>query len=148
LDIGTIYSRLLPLVGMSFQDPGQTQERNRGSVVHRQACSMLGMSHFADNGQFPDILSQVLEVKLQLAGTIDLGLELPESMTPVASTNGVLAVQDVRYAIFYAHRTGAQFSISELVVVTGRDFFQEFRQFQGKVSNSKLQLRLPGSWFN
>ena len=147
LDIGTVYSRLLPMVGRTFVDPGVTQERNRGTVVHRQACTLLGLSHFADNGQFPDVLSQLLEVKLQLARTVDLGLELPESRTPVASANGVLAVKDMRYAIFYGTRLGASFTVTELVVVTGQDFFREFRQFQGKVSNSKLQLRLPGEWF-
>lgn len=147
LDIATVYSTLLPLVGETFSDPGLTQERNRGTVVHRRVCSLLGLSHFADNGQFPDVLSQALEVKLQLARTVDLGLELPESLTPVASTNGLLAVADIRYAIFYGERTGSSFTISELVVVTGQEFFKEFRQFQGNVSNSKLQLRLPSDWF-
>lgn len=148
LDVGSLYERLLPMVGQTFDEPGFTQERNRGSVVHREACSRLGLSHFADNGQFPDVLSQVLEVKLQLARTVDLGLELPESPTRVASTNGVLAVRDVRYAIFYGAREDRTFRLTELVVVTGADFFEEFRQFQGKVSNSKLQLRLPQSWFD
>lgn len=147
LDITTVFSRLLPIVGRTFADPGQTQERNRGSVVHREACSALGLSHYADHGQFPDILSQLIEVKLQLARTIDLGLELPESTTPLASANGVVAVRDVRYAIFYGARAGSYFEITDLVVVTGRDFFKEFRQFSGNVSNSKLQLRLPSHWF-
>jgi hypothetical protein len=138
---------LLPLVGASFTDPGLTQERNRGTIIHKEACRLLGLSHFADNGQFPDVLSQLLEVKLQLARTVDLGLELPGSKTPVASTNGVLAVADMRYAIFYGARSGATITITELVVVTGRDFFKEFRQFKGNVANSKLQLRLPSDWF-
>jgi hypothetical protein len=148
LDIATVYERLSPLLGGSYSDPGQTQERSRGSVVHREACEALGLSHYADHGQFPDILSQVLEVKLQLARTIDLGLELPSSTTPLASANAVIAVCDVRYAIFYGTRAGATFTITHLVVVTGRDFFkQEFRQFGGNVSNSKLQLKLPSAWF-
>ncbi|MFV1355889.1 hypothetical protein [Mycolicibacterium fortuitum] len=147
LDIAAVYHRLLPLIGRSYSDPGQTQERNRGSVVHKEACSALGLSHYADHGQFPDILSQLLEVKLQLARTIDLGLELPESPTPLASANGVVSVRDVRYAIFYGTRTGPSFQLTDLVVVTGHDFFKEFRQFAGKVSNSKLQLRLDAAWF-
>ena len=148
LDIGTVYQRLLTLVGTTFSDPGQTQERNRGSVIHREACSALGLSHYADHGQFPDILSQLLEVKLQLARTIDLGLELPESATPLASANGIVAVRDVRYAIFYGSRSQSTFEITNLVVVAGQDFFKEFRQFAGKVSNSKLQLRLDTAWFS
>jgi hypothetical protein len=147
LNIATVYQRLVTLIGRTYSDPGQTQERNRGSVVHKETCSALGLSHYADHGQFPDILSQLLEVKLQLARTIDLGLELPESPTPLASANGVVAVRDVRYAIFYGARTGSSFQITDLVVVTGQDFFKEFRQFAGRVSNSKLQLRLDPAWF-
>ncbi|MEI8081789.1 MAG: hypothetical protein WCI74_08095 [Actinomycetes bacterium] len=148
LDISTVYRLLISLVGRTFPDPGQTKERNRGSVVHREECSALGLSHYADHGQFPDILSQLLEVKLQLARTIDLGLELPSSESPLASANGVVAVCDVRYAIFYGMRSNSQFTLTDLVVATGMDFFKEFRQFAGKVSNSKLQLRLPTKWFS
>lgn len=147
LPISDVYEALLPLVGSMFSDPGITQERNRGTVVHREACIALGLGDFADHGQFPDVLSQALEVKLQLARTIDLGLELPNSPAPIASLNGQLAACDVRYAIFYADRLGGEFKITSLVVTTGRDFFTEFRQFGGKVSNSKLQLRLPAAWF-
>ncbi len=148
LDVSTVFERLSKMLGRTFTDPGQTQERNRGTVVHRESCSALGLSHYADHGQFPDILSQLLEVKLQLARTIDLGLELPSSESPLASANGVVAVSDVRYAIFYGDRSDGEFTLTTLVVVNGDDFFKEFRQFAGKVSNSKLQLRLPSEWFS
>lgn len=147
LEIAGVFAFLAPMVGQTYNDPGITQERNRGSVVHREACERLGLSHFADNGQFPDVLSQLVEVKLQLARTIDLGLELPNSDRPLASVNGTVAVRDCRYAIFYGERDESTFTITALVVVTGDDFFTEFRQFAGRVSNSKLQLRLPSSWF-
>lgn len=147
LEIAGVFAFLAPMVGQTYDDPGLTQERNRGSVVHREACERLGLSHFADHGQFPDVLSQLVEVKLQLARTIDLGLELPNSDNPLASVNGTVAVRDCRYAIFYGDRDGSRFTITALVVVTGQDFFTEFRQFGGRVSNSKLQLRLPSSWF-
>lgn len=147
LTIEEVYDRLLPMVGNTYLDPGIVQERNRGTVVHREACERLGAGPFADNGQFPDILSQLVEVKLQLARTVDLGLELPSSRTPLASANGVFDVCDVRYAIFYAERNGDSFTITSLVVTTGSDFFSEYRQFGGLTSNSKLQLRLPNSWF-
>lgn len=147
LEIRGVYELLAPMVGQTYDDPGLTQERNRGSVVHREACERLRLSHFADHGQFPDVLSQLVEVKLQLARTIDLGLELPDSDSPLASVNGTVAVRDCRYAIFYGDRHGSRFTITALVVVTGEDFFTEFRQFGGRVSNSKLQLRLPFTWF-
>ncbi|RBY88561.1 hypothetical protein [Blastococcus sp. TF02A-26] len=148
LEIAGVFAFLAPMVGQIYDDPGVTQERNRGSVVHREACERLGLSHFADHGQFPDVLSQLVEVKLQLARTIDLGLELPNSDAPLASVNGTVAVSDCRYAIFYGDREGSTFTITALVVVTGEDFFTEFRQFGGRVSNSKLQLRLPSAWFS
>lgn len=147
LTVDAVYRRLLALVGTRFVDPGITQERNRGTVVHREACRLLGLDTFSDNGQFPDVLSQALEVKLQLARTVDLGLELPDSSNPVASLNGLLAVRDIRYAVFYGERDGAVFDVTSLVVVTGAEFFSAFRQFGGNVSNKKLQLRLPDDWF-
>lgn len=147
LTVGEVYRRLLPMVGSAYTDPGIVQERNRGTVVHREACARLGADGFADNGQFPDILSQLVEVKLQLARTVDLGLELPSSDTPLASANGLLGVRDVRYTIFYADRDGAAFKISGLVVVTGADFFKEYRRFGGLAMNRKLQLKLPPAWF-
>lgn len=147
LAISEVYNRLLPMVGMTYEDPGIVQERNRGTVVHREVCNRLETGRFADNGQFPDILSQLVEVKLQLARTVDLGLELPGSDTPLASANGLLQVRDVRYAIFYATRTGSEFTLDSLVLTSGADFFEEYRQFGGLTSNKKLQLRLPASWF-
>jgi hypothetical protein len=148
LTVEEVYRRLIPMVGGGYSDPGIVQERNRGTVIHREACERLGADGFADNGQFPDILSQLVEVKLQLARTVDLGLELPGSDTPLASANGLLNVRDVRYAIFYASRDGAGFTVESLVVVTGADFFKEYRQFGGLTSNKKLQLRLPSVWFD
>lgn len=147
LPVKEIYRRLLSMVGKTYRDPGIVQERNRGTVVHREACARLGCDGFADNGQFPDILSELVEVKLQLSRTVDLGVELPSSSTPLASANGLLDVRDVRYAIFYAERCGSEFTITSLVVSTGADFFTEYRQFGGLTSNRKLQLRLPNSWF-
>jgi hypothetical protein len=147
LAVSEVYQRLLPMVGESYVDPGIVQERNRGTVVHREVCERLGAAGFADNGQFPDILSQLVEVKLQLARTVDLGLELPGSDTPLASANGLFSVRDVRYAVFYATRTQGRFTIECLVVTTGADFFKEYRQFGGLTSNAKLQLRLPAEWF-
>ena len=146
--IGAAFDALTTLVGSTYSDPGLTQERLRGEVIHRAACGALGLASYADNGQFPDILSQAIEVKLQLARTVDLGLELPSSDTPVASLDGRLDVRDVRYAIFYGERLDdVSFAITSLVMTSGAHFFDEYQQFGGKVSNSKIQLRLPDDFF-
>ena len=149
LAIKEVHEALLPIVGMTFADPGMIQERNRGAVIHREACRRLGLNGYADHGQFPDILSQVLEVKLQLARTVDLGLELPSALTPIASLEGKLHAADVRYALFYGERApdNLTFTITALVTTSGAHFFEEFQQFGGNVSNSKLQLRLPSDFF-
>jgi len=146
LDIQSVFSRLLPLVGRSYNDPGMTRERTRGEVLHREVCAALGLQ-YGDTGAFPDVLSQLLEVKFQLARTVDLGLELPTSSIPLASVDGLASPRDVRYAVFYGTRQEGVFSVNNLVMSTGQDFFNEFRQFAGNVKNSKLQLRLPPEWF-
>ncbi|MEX3775402.1 hypothetical protein [Pseudomonas sp. MYb118] len=150
LPIDEIFSRLSPLIGLSFPDPGRTQERNRGAGLHRLICQQLGYSNYEDNGQFPDIRHQILEVKLQTSPTIDLGLVQPSSL-------GKLDIQqigefhprhcDTRYAIFYAATDGVTVTLTHLLVVTGEDFFSRFRRFEGKVKNGKIQIPLPRDFF-
>ena len=146
LDTPGLIRRLTPTANpLNLSGVSPTDLPRSGSVLTVDSVYELGT--FSDNGQFPDVLSQALEVKLQLARTVDLGLELPDSGNPVASLNGLLAVRDMRYAVFYGERDGAVFDVSALVVVTGADFFSAFRQFGGNISNKKLQLRLPAGWF-
>ncbi|WP_338506112.1 hypothetical protein [Pseudomonas poae] len=150
LPISEIFSRLAPLVGLSFADPGRDQERNRGAALHRLICQRLGYSRYEDNGQFPDIRHQLLEVKLQTSSTIDLGLVLPTS-------SGNLDIQqiggfhprhcDTRYAMFYAVTDGVTVTLKNLFVITGADFFNRFRRFEGRVTNGKIQIPLPRNFF-
>ena len=137
-------------MGCKFKDPGIDQERNRGEGLHRLICEYLGYSRYEDKGQFPDIRHQLLEVKLQTSPTIDLGLVLP-------SSNESVDVQqlgnyhpkhcDTRYVIFYANTDGVFVTLTHLYVTTGADFFNRFRQFEGRVSNGKIQIPLPRSFF-
>lgn len=150
LPIQEIFNRLSPLVGCKFDDPGIDQERNRGEGLHRLICEYLGYSSYEDKGQFPDIRHQLLEVKLQTSPTIDLGLVLP------SSTDNVDVQQlgyyhpkhrDTRYVIFYAKTDGRFVTLTHIYVSTGADFFTRFRQFEGKVSNGKIQIPLPRTFF-
>ena len=79
LPIREIYLRLRNLIGEKFVDAGIDQERNRGSELHRLVCQCLGYRSYRDDGQFPDVNHQLLEVKLQTSPTIDLGLVCPNS---------------------------------------------------------------------
>jgi hypothetical protein len=150
LPIADLYGRLSLLVGSTFKDTGYDQERNRGAALHRMVCSVLGYASYQDDGQFPDVRHQLLEVKLQTSPTIDLGLVLPSSTEPldVPKISGRRVRHcDVRYAVFYARTDGALVTLTNLLLTTGEAFFQRFPQFQGRVLNKKLQIPLPSDFF-
>ncbi|HEX3734580.1 MAG TPA: hypothetical protein VHU86_05430 [Solirubrobacterales bacterium] len=146
LTIEVLYRRLLGLIGQVL--PYSPSERQRGELLHRTACEALGLGSYVDTGQFPDILCQALEVKLQSAGTIDLGLVSPSSEEPALTLSPRLRHCDARYLIAYATHQANAFVIDEIVVSTGIEFYGEFQQFGGLVQNKKLQLRLPRGFFD
>jgi hypothetical protein len=151
LPIAAVFTRLRSLIGASFPDRGHNQERRRGADLHRLVCQSLGYSTFADDGQFPDVRNQVLEVKLQTSPTIDLGLACPDSQDPLGIPKlrgNQLRHCDVRYALFYAITNGATVTITHFFLTTGKAFFSRFPQFQGKVLNKKLQIPLPEDFFD
>jgi hypothetical protein len=150
LPIGEVFRRLSVLVGQTFVDAGYDQERNRGGQLHRLVCRRLGYTSYEDDGQFPDIRNQLLEVKLQTSPTIDLGLVRPDSKDLL----GVPAVEgkkirhcDVRYALFYGTNDEGTVTLTRFYLTTGEAFFTRFPQFQGKVVNKKLQIPLPDNFF-
>jgi hypothetical protein len=151
LPITTLFSRLRSLAGTSFQDSGSDQERRRGADLHRLVCQALGYSSYADDGRFPDVRHQLLEVKLQTSPTIDLGLVNPNSQEPldVPKISGQqLKHRDVRYVLFYAKRDGATVNLTHIFLTTGQAFFTRFPQFQGRVLNKKIQIPLPANFFD
>lgn len=151
LTVEAIFQKLSPLVGTTFADPGMDQERNRGAALHRLICERLGYKRYEDNGQFPDIRHQLLEVKLQTSPTIDLGLVLPNSddhLDIQALGNHHPRHCDTRYALFFAKTDGVRVSLTHLFVATGADFFKRFRRFEGKVTNGKIQIPLPRNFFS
>ena len=151
LPIEKIFDRLQLLVGESFPDIGHDQERNRGASLHRLVCQHLGYADYRDDGQFPDVRHQLLEVKLQTSPTIDLGLVSPDSeeTLDVPKLEGrQIRHCDVRYAVFYAETDGMSVTLTHLFVSTGERFFTRFPQFQGMVLNKKLQIPLPPNFFD
>jgi hypothetical protein len=150
LPITEIFRRISPLVGRLLADPGIDQERNRGGALHREICQALGYARTADDGRFPDVRHQLLEVKLQTSRTIDLGLVTPssEEVLDVPQINGVqIRHCDVRYALFYGRLQGQGVALTHCFLTTGRDFFSRFPQFAGRVLNKKLQIPLPRNFF-
>lgn len=151
LPIGEVFQRLRGAVGRAFPDAGSDQERNRGAALHRIVCELLGYADYRDDGRFPDVRNQLLEVKLQTSPTIDLGLVRPASEEPLDVPKiGLTQVRhcDVRYAIFYARTDGAEVTLTHVYLTTGAAFFTRFPQFQGKVLNKKLQIPLPSDFFD
>ena len=153
LSIRGLFERLRTLIGKKFMNTGHDQDRNRGAELHRIVCQSIGYSDYTDDGQFPDIKHQLLEVKLQTSPTIDLGLGLPSSKEILDVYNiGVQRIRirycDVRYALFYAHSDGSHVTLTHLFLTTGEKFFTRFRQFQGKILNKKLQIALPSDFFS
>jgi hypothetical protein len=150
LTIQRLFERLSGLVGKVFPDAGIDQERNRGAALHRLVCKAVGYSSYLDDGQFPDVRHQLLEVKLQTARTIDLGLVCPNSISlldiPMIEKTQIRHC-DVRYAVFYGVITDMEVKLTHLVLTTGQSFFSRFPQFQGRVLNSKLQIPLPKNFF-
>ena len=150
MPIQVVFTKLSKLLGKGFPDSGCDQERNRGAALHRLICSALGYSNYRDDGQFPDVRHQLLEVKLQTSPTIDLGLVRPDSIAPLDSPQleGVQVRHcDVRYALFYGETNGTTVKLTRFFLTTGEDFFTRFPQFQGKVLNKKLQIPLPSNFF-
>lgn len=151
LPIAVIYKLLQPLLEIGFEDAGVTQDRNRGAGLHRLVCKALGYTNYSDNGGFPDVLNQLLEVKLQTSQTVDLGLCLPSD--PAELDINIMAgrsarICDVRYAIFYAKTDGKVVSLTHLLLVTGESFFGRFPQCEGQKMSKKLQIPLPRGFFS
>jgi len=150
LPIKVIYEKLKPIVGAKFIDPGADQERNRGAELHKLVCQALGFSIYKDNGQFPDVRNQLLEVKLQTSPTIDLGLVSPDSKAPLDMekiNNTSIRHCDVRYSIFYGEIENGYVTITNLIVANGKNFYGRLPKFEGKGLNKKIQIPLPKDYF-
>lgn len=148
LRITEVYSRLLPIVGKSISYLDAIQERNRGAELHAMICKHLGYAIYEDNGTYPDIFNQLLEVKLQTSPTIDLGLHSPEDGSAIVSIDSTTFYsKDIRYAIFNGEVFNDRVHLKNLYLVTGEDFTSYFPLFQGKGTNKKLQIPLPPNFF-
>ena len=148
LPIKDIYNRLLPLVGTTIDYIDAHQERNRGATLHAKICAMLGYRNYADDGQYPDIVHQLIEVKLQTSPTIDLGMHSPiDREVIIRNGDKTFISNDVRYVIFDAKVDSGKIRLDNLYVVNGECFTEVFPLFQGKIQNKKLQISLPRNFF-
>lgn len=147
LPVDEVFEKLRSLVGTRIRNLGLDQERNRGGELHRAVSQCLGVPVHTDSGQFPDVVDQLLEVKLQTSPTIDLGLVCPDGTGPVSDIPDIRHC-DVRYSVFYGTVVGDDVHLDHVVVSSGKDFFNFFQRFGGKVLNKKLQIPLPSDFFD
>ncbi len=147
LTVSAVFERVAKLVGTTIPNAGLDQERNRGGALHNLVSAAMGISSWSDNGQFPDIVPQLLEVKLQTSPTIDLGLVCPDDTSPMAGHPN-LRHCDVRYVAFYATPVSHGVRLDHVIVTTGELFFTYFQRFEGRVRNAKLQIPLPSGFFD
>ncbi len=151
LSLDEIYNTLKPLVGQKFKDSGFDQERIRGESLHRKICELIGYKTFEDDGTYPDLKNQLLEIKLQTSRTIDLGLVTPESTSKldiIKIGSDQISHNDVRYAVVDADIRNKEVVINNIYVVSGYNFFKIFKKMGGKGVNTKIQFNLPSSVFD
>ena len=149
LPIEEIFDRLSPLVGLQIDYLDSLQERNRGAELHALICKYLGYSIYEDDGTYPDIANQLLEIKLQSSPTIDLGLHSPEDGASIVKIgNTTFNSEDIRYVIFDSSVKGSHITLDRLYLVAGCDFTRYFPLFKGKGQNAKIQLPLPNDLFD
>ena len=71
-----------------------------------------------DDGTYPDIANQLLEIKLQTSPTIDLGLHSPEDGASIVKIgNTTFNSEDVRYVIFDGSVNGSHITLDRLYLV-------------------------------
>jgi hypothetical protein len=149
LPISTVYNLLKPLENNSIPRIDSLQERNRGAILHKLICEKLGFTEYEDNGAYPDIPNQLIEIKLQTSPTIDLGLHSPNDHEAIyAGAGKQFFSNDIRYAIMSGIVKENSVIIKNLYMVTGEEFTRFIPLFGGNVQNSKLQIPLPGNFFD
>ena len=147
--IGDIFNMLKPLEGTTIPYLNALQERNRGAALHKSVCEKLGYSAIYDDGTYPDVYNQLLEIKLQTSPTIDLGIHSPNDSQIVYQADGsVFRSEDVRYVIVDGSVEDSEIRIDRLHMVSGRDFAEHFPLFGGLGRNVKLQIHLPKDFFS
>ena len=147
--ISEVYAKLLPIVGKSINYIDAVQERNRGAELHKLICEHLGYSTYDDDGSYPDLANQLIEVKLQTSPTIDLGMHSPEDGKAIVTSSGkTFNSEDIRYVIFDGEVNHDKILLKYLYLVSGKDFSEYFPLFKGKVTNAKLQIPLPPDFFD
>jgi hypothetical protein len=136
------------LVGRKFDNLGAGQERSIGQALEKEIAKALGYQHYqqTDTGDYPDLLHQLIEVKFQFSGTIDLGNHLPtdQSSIEAAWNEWNITSRDIRYIVALMEKDEhSNFIVDSIVITSGEKFNQYFSIGEGK--NFKIQIPIPSS---
>lgn len=146
LSIEALAEKLATLVGTKIPYVSAVDDKKRSSALLGAVGKVLGYAGANDTATFPDLPCQMLAVKLQTSGTIDLGQTWPSSDSPLNFQTGrakMLRRRDARFAVFYGTRVGNNIRIDKLVVTPGARFWDVFEPLKGQTRNTKLQVKLP-----
>ncbi len=107
----------------------------------------MGYKVFVDNGQFPDVTNQLLEIKTQTSQTIDLGLFTPDDNSIIPDIEPIICykptISDTRY-LLVCIKDDITPKITGIYIVAGANFFGDtIKQMQGNKLNKKIQIPLP-----
>ena len=136
------------LVGRKFDNLGAGQERSIGQALEKEIAKALGYQHYqqTDTGGYPDLLHQLIEVKFQFSGTIDLGNHLPtdQSSIEAAWNEWNIASRDIRYIVALMEKDEhSNFIVDSIVITSGEKFNQYFSIGEG--TNFKVQIPIPSA---
>lgn len=144
LPLVAIGDALVPLVGATIPITARGHRVDAQEFERRIAVALGYTTHATTHGNtFPDLLHQILEVKLQTSPTIDLGRHLPISTDTVAVTVGAetLPPAAARYAVGLVAQAGDSWRVTGIVLTPGANFQQFFSLCEGE--NFKTQLHVP-----
>lgn len=136
---------LEPLINVEIK---YTSEKLIGQAFQRLVARELGYSlkegFSINSGQTPDMIHQLIETKLQMSPTIDLGFHLPVSNKPLRFdwNKNNLTPRDIRYVIALADKIAElSLQIRGIIVVSGEEFEKFFSLCEG--TNFKVQMTIP-----
>ena len=141
-----IAQALRTLVGTKFANLGTGQERSMGQTLEKEIIKALGYQSYqqTDTGDYPDLLHQLIEVKFQFRGTIDLGKNLPTDPLPIKApwNKWEITPREIRYIVALMEQdVHGNFIVDSIVITSGEKFNEYFSISEG--TNFKIQIPVP-----
>ena len=117
-----------------------------GQTLEKEIIKALGYQSYqqTDTGDYPDLLHQLIEVKFQFRGTIDLGKHLPTDPLPIKAiwNKWGITPREIRYIVALMEQDiHGNFIVDSIVITSGEKFNEYFSISEG--TNFKIQIPVP-----